>query len=391
MFKKSILVSLGLCAILSAQDFDTFLQNALHNSPYLQANKLAISQADANSAIVQRYKNPTLELEASRFRPDRESDANGYRAALTQPIRLWGVGDDRASLADATKAEAKEFVTLKRADFIKRLSLLYIEYSINSSLLALAQEEMQVAQTIVDISYARYDAGTIAKIKYLQAKVDLLRSQNILQEQKAKTVASYYKLLAFAGLQEEVEIEKDYNFRLTASNDSQAPSLAYIAAQQKKQEAAATLNTHKIEWMSLYGEVEKERDQKSYRVGIEIPLAIFNTKKEERTIAKLQAKKSAFLLKNQQQQLGIVLKSIKKELALLQGVLDSTQKLYATQKELLVMYEEGYKIANINLIELQNIKNQMIATKEKTITLKKKIQQNIVNYNYAVGAYNESK
>ena len=53
------------------------------------------------------------------------------------------------------------------------------------------------------------------------------------------------------------------------------------------------------------------------------------------------------------------------------------------------MYEDGYKIANINLVELQLIKNQMISTKEKLIEIQTQKEKNIIGYNYLTGAYNE--
>ncbi len=53
------------------------------------------------------------------------------------------------------------------------------------------------------------------------------------------------------------------------------------------------------------------------------------------------------------------------------------------------MYEDGYKIANINLVELQLIKNHMIRTQEKLIDINTKKENNIIEYNYLTGAYNE--
>jgi cobalt-zinc-cadmium efflux system outer membrane protein len=83
MFTKSILVLLSLCAVLSAESFDTFLQKAVKNSPYLKANALKVEQAQEASSLIQRYKNPTLSLEASEFTPDVGNRDAGYRAALT--------------------------------------------------------------------------------------------------------------------------------------------------------------------------------------------------------------------------------------------------------------------------------------------------------------------
>ena len=378
---------------LQAQDYKGLLQEALQVSPYLKANALEMKRADERSSLIQRYKNPTLSLETSKFNPDIGKSEAGYRAALSQPIRLWGVSSDRENLAAATKEEAKGLVTLKRAEFVKVFSLLYNNYMTQTALLHLAEEEFTISKNVANISKERYEAGTIAQIKYLRSKVDLASSKNLLNEKKAMQISSYYKLLAFAGLKEEKDLDDNYVFKLSnrAANEAQQNSaeLHYLQTQQNSSSAKAKLNANKIEWMNVYAEYEAEPDQSIARVGIQIPLAVFNTKTEEKRMAALQAKQSGLLLQNQKIMLSNNLVRLKKELLILQSVVHSTQKLYNAQKELLKMYEDGYKIASINLIELQNIKNQMIQTKEKEITLQNKINKNIVIYNYEVGEYNE--
>ena len=393
MFTKNILIALGVCSVLSAQNFDTLLNKVLQTSPYLKANSLEIERADEESRLIQRYKNPTLSLEVSEFTPDIGKSEAGYRVGLSQPVRLWGVSADREKMAYATKEEAKGFIQLKRAEFIKVFSLLYNSYITQTALVDLAKEEVAISKNIALISRQRYEAGTIAKVKYLRAKVDLAGSENLLDEKKAMQIASYYKLMAFAGLQNEQELEAKYSFRLSNKKFKEAQKnsaeLHYFQTKQNTSSAKAKLNTNKIEWMRLYGEYEVEPDQNIARVGVNIPLALFNTKKEEKKIATLEAKQSEFLLQNQKIMLSNNLERLQKELAILQSVMTSTHKLYDSQKELLKMYEDGYKIANINLLELQNIKNQMIQTKAKEISLQNKINKNIVIYNYEVGEYNE--
>jgi len=378
---------------LQAQDYEGLLQEALQNSPYLKANALEVQRADEQSSLLQRYKNPTLSLEASQFNPDVGKSEAGYRAALSQPIRLWGVGSDRETLAAATKEEAKGFVTLKRAEFVKVFSLLYNEYITQTALLHLAKDELTISKNIAAIAKARYEAGSTAKVKYLQAKVDFAGSKNLLREREAMQVASYYKLLAFCGLSKQEELAAKHTFTLSSKNlqaaQNSSAELRYIESQQKRAGAQAKLSTNKIEWVNLYAEYEKEPDQGISRIGVDIPLAVFNTKTEEKRIASLKAKQSEFLLQNQKTTLLFTLKRLQKEIAILENVILSTKELYSAQKELLKMYEEGYKIASINLLELQNIKNQMIRTKEKEIRLQSQKNKNIVIYNYEAGEYNE--
>lgn len=387
MLQKNIMLLLLLSGVVAAQSFQEFQKKALHLSPYLKANQLETAKAQERNAIVQRYKNPTLALEVSQF-DDSLSKEKGYRAALSQPLRLWGVGDDIQNYTDATMNETNTFVQLQRAEFIRELSLLYIEYVSASKLYKLAQESLGVAQKIEKISQERFEAGTIARVKYLQARLESAKMKNIVDAKRVQKVACYYRLLRFSGLQELDTLQTDYRFE--PFNGSKDPlSIAYLESQRKTALSKAQLLENKVQWLNLYGEYEKEPDQNILRVGIEVPLAVFNTKKEERSLAKLKAQQSVLMVENEKRLLSHTLRALQEGRTALEQLLISTQELYLSQRELLGMYEDGYKIANVNLLELQSIKNEMIQTQEKKIQLEKKIQQNIVQHNYVTGAYNE--
>jgi cobalt-zinc-cadmium efflux system outer membrane protein len=375
---------------LQAENFDIFLQKALKNSPYLKANALNIDRSQQEAALVQRYKNPTLSLEGSRFSSESaKRSEKGYRTALSQPLQLWGVGDDKAALAAAIQEQSRDFTELTRARFIQKISLLYIDYMQAAALEALSFEELHIAHKIEAISKERYRAGNIAKVKYLLTKLDTKRTDNLYTQRSVYKTSAYYKLLEIAGVHES-DLESRYTFELVKKEGpKESVELAYIQSTGQKAQADAKLKENKIEWLSLYMEYEKEPEQSIARVGVDIPLALFNRQEEEKRVAMIEAKQKHLLLENQKRALEIKLKRIEKELYGLKALKKKTQALYRAQKEMLQMYEDGYKIANIKLIELQNLKAQMIETKEKAIILQSQIDRNIVNYNYNVGAYNE--
>lgn len=379
-----------ISASLFAQDFDAFLDNALKNSTYLKSSNLGLSQAREQGSVMTRYKNPSLELEYSEFRPDSSKDDNGYRAAFTQPIRLWGVGSDAQAYADATLKKAASNYSLSYAEFTRDISLLFSEYATHKKKLELASEELEIAKHIYEISKERNSAGTISRGEMLQAQVDYEMVEIKAQTLNLDIQETYFKLLKFAGISKEVELDFKHEFKLDSdAPSSQNPNINYLKSYKEEAKAFSQINSNSVKWIDLTAEYENEPDQNIMRIGASIPLAIFNTSREEMQIAKLEADKTELLIENEKAKISIENIKLKKQRELLVLLKSKNEQTLKTQTKLLKMFEDGYKIASINLLELQNIKNRVIKTKESLIKIDTALNQNAITTNYIAGAYNE--
>ena len=379
-----------LSSFVYGQSFDTFLQEALQKSPYLKSNALEIQRAEIEGEKLQRYANPRVELEYSQFQTNNSAKDSGYRVALAQPLQLWGVSQDKKSYADAQKKDAQLNYALNKAQFIKELSLAYLNYVALKNFATLAQEEQKIAQQIYTISQERYKGGTIARGVVLQAQVDFELVEMKRQIQLIELQERYNTLLNFAGITQDVVLDGEYLFeRKNNLSTSKNLQLLRFKAQQNLANADAQLNTNKITSLNLNLEYEKEPDQDIYRFGISVPLAVFNTKDQERQLAKLQAKQSKILLSYTEKKLDFQTLSLEKKRELLLKLKTDNLKTLEHQKELLSMFEDAYKIAKTNFIALQNIKNKLIQTQESLIQTNIALQKNAIELNYLYGAYNE--
>ncbi len=380
-----------LSSILFAQiSFDEFLNNALKNSPYLKSNSLSIQQATLEGAVLQRYENPSLELEYAQFKPNVDANDNGYRVAVSQPVRLWGVGSDKEDLAKSLESKSKANYTLSHANLSKNISLLFIAYAQKKELYSLAKEELEIALRIYEISKARYEAGTISQGVMLQAKVDFEMIDINLDSLHLSSNEEYFKLLEVAGYKEKIKLNHKYDFNIQSDLEAlNNPDLKYINSLNDEALATSKVNSNKLEYIDLLAEFENEPDQDIFRVGVSIPLAIFNTKKEEMQIAKLESNKAKLIAKKQTDKITLSMLKLSEQRGLLIGLQAKNSRTLATQEKLLTMFEESYKIANVNLLELQNIKNRVIETKESLIKIKFALDVNTINTNYIAGAYNE--
>lgn len=372
-----------LCTLSYAENFDIFLSRAVEKSPYLNASVLMIDHASLEGKKLSRYENPTVEIQASHFQTE-----NGYRMAFNQPVRLWGVGDDKERIARSLSTNAKANVTMEHSRFIKEISLLYTQYAQNQKLAELAREELQIAQSINEVSKQRYANGSVSKALMLQANVAYADAQaNVLEYEKEK-VKSYNVLCEYSGIMEETTIDPDYTFK-RISQVQQNPDLTVLESQNVLKLAQIKLETRTIESIGVFGEYEKEPGQNIYRAGISIPIPLFNTKQEEKSIQELQLRQNALLLKAQKNRIQARENLLIKEIDSLEHLLQKRQENLKNALELFKMYRDAYAIANVNLIEFYEIKNRRIATQKEMISVQAQINRSTIEYNYLQGAYNE--
>ncbi|MDF1881331.1 TolC family protein [Sulfurimonas sp. MAG313] len=386
---KNILLSGLLCTLLSAQNFDDFLQNAITHSPYLESSALGIKQADESGNALKRYANPTLELEYSKFDPSVGQSNNGYRVNISQPLRLWSVGNDKQALSHNMVRTADANYVQDKARFTRDISLAFNFYAQQKMMLTLGDEELRIAKKIYEISKARYESGTISRGLLLQAKVDYEMVMIANEALMLKSSQSYYNLLSFAGITEEIGLETEYSFTLISKQKGLNPDLRVLKSKQDTALSLAKVNSNSVEWMNVFGEFESEPNQDIMRFGMNFPLAVFNTKSQEKNIAKLQAAKSEFLYNNETRRLAMQDKRLKNEHSSLQKQEEANKQILQTELELLKMYEDGYKIASFNLLQLQDIKNKVIQTKERLIQITSALNQNAITQNYNQGNYND--
>lgn len=378
-----LLLFVSLSAALMAESYEQFLAKAIEKSPYLNASVLMMDQAKLEGKKIVRYDNPILEVEKSKFRSE-----NGYRVGINQPIRLWGVGEDKEQISRSMVANAKASVAMERSRFIKELCVLYVDYAQNQKRLNLAQEELKIAQSINTVSKERYSNGTLSKALMLQADVAYADAASNLLEHQKEAMKSYDALREYAGIMEEISIDSEHLF-LRVQDEKSSPELTLLSTENTLKASQAKLETRVIESIGVFGEYEKEPDQNIYRAGISIPLPLFNTKNEEKVLQEIQTRQNALFLKAHSDRLGLHKKRLIREIASLESLLQQRQENLKNAQELLAMYRDAYAVANVNLLELYEIKNRRIATQEEIISLQSQINRSTIEYNYLQGAYNE--
>ncbi len=384
---RIILYIVLLPAMLVGASFEQFLDEALKRSPYLHSSKLKAQSASLKSEQLRLYKNPELDVELSQFEPDVGRGELGYGVLIRQPVRLWGVSDGIKRFGDSMIKGAKIDTQMDRAEFIQKISELYVAYVKSKMLLDLGTQELHIAKKILQISEARYTSGTIPRSSFLQAKVAYEMVKIKIIDLELRQTKTNFQLLSFAGIDEEILVDDKHIFRRL--DGSSNLKLKRLEASQESALAKANMSSNKIKWINLGFGYEREIEQDIMRLSLDLPLPLFDTKQQSVELAKLEAKQASLLHKSLQDRLLKEERYLLQEASLLERSLRANEKIRQDEQELLEMFSRGYKLASLNLLELQDVKNRLLKTEEQIINIKTAKSLNTINLNYIKGAYNE--
>lgn len=394
MITKRILcitfVCISFTQVLIADNFQVFLQKAINQNPYLKSSYLNINQAQEENNKLLRYKNPSLGFEYSYLNSNNSKNDGSYVTNYSQPVRLWGIEKEKRNLGQAVIQSAKSQYNIDLANFIKNISMGYTKYNEYKKILKLGKEEINIAKNIYDISKSRYEEGTISQAVMLQSKVAYMTIEEHNDTLSLEAMQSYYELLKYAGIKEEISLQPDYNFYANKNmNIEKNPYLVSLRDLEKKSNLNTIVNSNKIEWIDVYAEYEKDPNQNITRLGLNIPLPLFNSRSEEKIFSKIEAQKKALLIKNKRVQLNIDILRLRKEQNALVDLKMKNKSILQTEEKLLMMFIQRYKISQSNLLELQAVKNKVIQTKKRLIKINTALNQNAININYLQGNYND--
>jgi len=390
--KKTLIVFIVLSATLFGVSFTQFKRSVLNHSKLLKSNRLSLSAADQENKIMLRSKNPTLEVEASRFNPDAGDDRMGYRGTYSQPIRTGGYYDALTQTAQARTLLRQAYVSQGRAGFIKELERFYTNYVYLDHLNRLMQKDYEISGRIASAAHERFKGGAESRAQYLRAKTEVMIARTEMLSLKRETKRIYYQMLGLAGLGREVSLEKKFIYSLSPQNSigaSESPLSRILLAKKERFAAEVEANDRTFKSFSLYGELEKEPDQSIARVGVSFPIPFFNQNREEKALAKIKMRQTELDREQLIARQAMQKKSLAVSISELNSQYYALKKLEREQNELLGLFEEGYRISKGSLMDLMITKRRLIETRKEMLKTKKVLNEEKIELNYIQGKYND--
>ena len=364
--------TLGLLALAAAAaDYRSFEAEVLRNSPTIEALKLDTEAARVEGEIATRYDNPELELEASRFDFDEGGSDNGWRAALSQPLRVFGLGDELQSYAKALRNVADTRIRDAKSRFVLGLRTRYLDWVRSERQAALASKSVELAQRLETIAKERFESGAGTKAKVMQAHLDMLQARTKALEAEREADRRKGELLAYTGLRQPSLPEPSFFYDSTSSLPRalmlQNPALQILESQRALKIADARRNDHILKTWRIGGEYEAEPDQSIARVNVGVDLPFFNRNRQEWELARIASQKKALeaaRLKNAQ---AVRLRTLANQYENLQKILHRYDSQIEEGRKLLTLFTEGYKAAQSSLLDLIATKNALIDAQRRRL------------------------
>ncbi len=390
--KKILLLLIATSLSLFGMSYEQFKQSVLRNSKILQSKRLTLSAAEQESTILLRAENPLLEVEVSQFNPEIGDIRPGYRATYSQPIRTGGYYDALSQKATAGKVLQQAYVSRGVSGFLKALEKLYTDYVYRDRFVALLQQDLAVSQRVAGIAEERFQSGAESRAQYIQAKTEAMMAKTEILDAKRQTRTLYYQLLGLAGLSKKVTLYRQFIYPLSAKVSTgrfESPLSQVLAAKREIFAAEAAANDRTFKAFSLYGEMEKEPDQSIARIGVSMSIPFFNQNREEKALAMIKMRQAELDRQQLQASETMQRESLRSAIRDLSTEYQSLKTLQKEQKELLSLFEEGYRISKGSLLDLMITKRRLIETGKALLQTQKLANDQRIELNYLQGKYHD--
>jgi len=390
--KKIIMISLGFTLISYGMSYKKFKQYTLAHAKVLKSQSLSLQTRKEKNDILLRSRNPSINIETSRFNIGRNNYNFGYSTIVSQSIRTSNFYNGQKDLTKSMSLLEEAYVIDGKAGYIKTLEKIYTEYVYQSKLLALLKKEYKLSNKVTKIVQERYENGSENKVAYLQAKTNTISLKTQMYSTKQAMSSSYYQLLAIAGLKKKVSLSQKFIYPVSTkitSSKNLNPKQKVLDAKLKVLESKVFMNDSSIERFELYGGIEDESTQSILRVGVNISLPIFNNKSEEKRLTNL--KKQQLSLDREQLSIDTHTKNmmLKYSIGELREQYYALKALKKEQETLNRLLQDGYKISQGSMFIMMNSQNRLIQTQKSLLQTQKMINNQKIELRFIQGQYND--
>lgn len=285
---------------VNSYTLDDLLRLAIDENPSLRVVSAQREAAVAGVQTARAYLNPELELNAgpANYRASGPQPRNGtYNVTLSQPLEFGSVRAARRELAEQGIGIVDKSMTSVQFDLTNQVKIAYMQVLQKQQVAALMKDNFELLKQIQTKVKLKVDTGEAPKYELIKADTELLAAERDYQMASTDVEAAKASLRGLIGQAvpsqfeissalPEVKTPPSLDELLTMLQDN--PTLQQLKAIEQTADAKVKLEEQlRFSGVTLKSGFEQDPDLNIFRVGIVVPLPLWN--KREGPIAEAMA------------------------------------------------------------------------------------------------------
>jgi len=265
------------------------IDRAERASALLEGARARQESARAAGVTARQLPNPDLEWTSGPVRPRGPGGPDGMATslALSQPLDYPSVRAARAGVADAAVASARAAESVVRRGLHARVRAAFFLVLQREEQMRIAEEDLASLQQIRDRIGLRVELGESPRLDLIRADTELLNARRVRDAARMRVEQALAGLAALVGAPAQAPL----------AVDGALPSLPPVPALADIRERALRLNPELVQLeaerlravarfdleqrlrtpqVAVRAGVDQEPDQSRWRVGLSVPLPVFN-------------------------------------------------------------------------------------------------------------------
>lgn len=263
-------------------------QLALQHHPSLQTAQAQVDGAQAGMQSAASYPNPEVELFGGPSqRRQGGSGGSNLGVMLSQPLDMPALRERRQAVASANSTIVEAGLRHARITLLNQVESVYLDVLRQQAALKIATEDVAVLTSVRDRVEVRVKSGEGPKFDQIKAETELLNAEKNRHSVELRLTQAKMRLQALVGSGQLVEFELSEEPLVAAALPERELLWSEVVARnpeldQSKGEALMAANRLKLErqlrqpQLTLKAGMEQDADMRNWRVGVALPLPLWN-------------------------------------------------------------------------------------------------------------------
>ncbi len=353
----SVLLVAGLMHFHTAQSAPSFTLEQIvsisaEQNPSINISKAREESAAANVITAKTFANPQFEVGAgpTSYRTPGGQGSNGnWGLALSQPIDFPSVRQARREVAENNVQVAELGTDVTRTEVRARVKSAFYDVIQRQAVMGLAEADRNLLKDIRERVKLRVDVGEAPKYELIKADTEALAAERDYQAARVRVTEAkaYLRGLIGAAIPEDYSLVGDLPLSSSLPNIDELRSRINDAAQLKQIRAAIKTSEANLRLqqqlrnpgLTVRAGVEQDPDLRQLRLGISIPLPVWDQRSGPIAQAAAEVKEVNAILSDREL-------AIKREIeSAYQRYLIAQQQVAAFENGLLSQAEAVLKVA----------------------------------------------